>query len=203
MTDPTYARIAIQVLAKIKGYDPSIAADEPQVEAWAEHLEKAGLNHLDELLESVTEYFQEPHNRPAQPGDISRIALDKRMIRTAVAGAPEKENWEAFQTLCREALADAKAGDAAALTWLTREFDYYGRCAVLWAVKRKVDWRNNPQLSGGPVNGERGGVGTGAGWERTRRVRTPNYLVPKKNIESVDAELRTLLTEDEIWQVLG
>ena len=113
---------------------------------------------------------------------------------------------EAIQGLCREALTDAKSGDEDALAWLVREFDYYGKCAVLWATQEHINWRN-PQLalSGGPVHGDHGGVGEteSGGWRHTPRYHTPDHLVAEAYHKKIDKKLRELLSEDECYFVLG
>jgi len=190
------------------GYDPVRAPKQSEIieNAWAEHFEQFPNLTRTDLLAAVTEYYRTPGQPWPQPAAISSIAVLLAGSRAAIEGAPERDNLDAIQSLCREALGDAKSGDEQALAWLVREFDYYGRSAVLWATKRKIDWRNTSLvMSGGPVHGDRAGVGAqnSGGWQNTRRVRTPDFMIPERHRDAVNKELRKLLTEDERWQVLG
>jgi hypothetical protein len=195
----------LDALTMLTGNDTQHTPDPAEITvlAWVDHFCQFPRLTRDDLFAAVRRYCNEPRERLVQPQDVSRVAVALTSERAAIEGEPEKENNEAWQNLCREALSDAKAGDAGALAWLVSEFDYYGKCIVKWATVRGIAWQRVTALSGGPVSGERGGIGTGVGWEKTRRRRMPDHLIPERQRDALDKELRKLLTEDERYLVLG
>ena len=78
MTEDGYTRIAIRVLAKIKAYDPRVSTEREPINAWAEHLEHHWIRNLDEALDAVREWFDNPRDRPVQPADITGLIRAKR-----------------------------------------------------------------------------------------------------------------------------
>lgn len=74
------------------------------VSAWVEHFERfASAVTRDDLLEAVTEYHREPHDRMLQPADLSSIARALRRDRF------ERSDIDSPERLELEARIEAKA----------------------------------------------------------------------------------------------
>ena len=84
--------LAGQVLAKIAAYDPRFPRpNEAMLRAWGEHITMRNPEPED-MLDAVTKWYAEPHDRIPMPFDISNIAREMRRDRMARGKPPTPPN---------------------------------------------------------------------------------------------------------------
>ena len=128
--------------------------------AWMDHFAAFPQLTGSDLADAVRNYCRTPRERLVQPADISAIALDVARKREKQQ-APQEYHDSGPSALdrCREALADAKSGDVAAMRWLLKTYDYYGKLAVLFCEKRGIPWQVDVEMRcDGPSSGASGGA---------------------------------------------
>lgn len=80
---PSYKNLAIDAISKCIGYDPYLPQTEAMVLAWAEALEEAGIDSLEDVLTAVRVMYRvhgDPGWRPT-PKVLVQTAKECRQLR--------------------------------------------------------------------------------------------------------------------------